>query len=168
MEKAKKISVLFVCLGNICRSPAAQAVFQALVDRQGLTSSFIVDSAGTYGGHAGQLADPRMRRAAAARGYRLTHHARQVTRHDLHSFDLIAGMDSANLRTLRAMATREQAGKIIDLGRFIAHHPGHTVVPDPYYGNERDFELALDLIEDACAQLLSTIVSSPNIINKSL
>ena len=99
----KTTKILFVCLGNICRSPAAQGVMQRLVDEQGLSSNFEIDSAGTYSGHRGQLPDPRMRRHASLRGYDLTHRARPVTSDDFDHFDIIVAMDEGNRRTLSSM-----------------------------------------------------------------
>ena len=107
-EKRKKIRVLFVCLGNICRSPAAEGVLRAKAREQGLDDRLEVDSAGTYGGHAGQLPDPRMREAALRRGYSLTHRARQVSREDFSQFDRIVAMDASNYRNLCRLAPSSQ------------------------------------------------------------
>ncbi len=167
-KKRKQYKILFVCLGNICRSPAAQTVMQQLVDRRGLASRFYIDSAGTYGGHAGWKADPRMLRHASRRGINITHLARQVRSYDLDDFDLIVGMDSANVRDLRNMAsTLEQERKIVSMGRYIdrKRFPAYDYVPDPYYSGADGFELVLDLLEDACARLLDDIINKNQLIN---
>lgn len=158
-QQDKTYKVLFVCLGNICRSPAAQAVMQRLVDERGVAARFVIDSAGTYSGHSGQLPDARMRRHAARRGYDLRHRARAVTRADMEDFDLIVAMDSGNERDLRRLAaTLDEERKIELLGRYISRNPHYDHVPDPYYEGSEGFELALDLLEDACANLLDEIV----------
>ena len=104
MDSKKITRVLFVCLGNICRSPAAEAMMQLLVERNGLTDSVILDSAGTYGGHSGERSDPRMRRAAEARGIPMTHRARQVREEDFERFDMLIAMDDSNYENLFRLA----------------------------------------------------------------
>ncbi len=161
----KTTKILFVCLGNICRSPAAQGVMQRLVDEQGLSSHFEIDSAGTYSGHRGQLPDPRMRRHASLRGYDLTHRARPVTSDDFDHFDIIVAMDEGNRRTLSSMcATVKQESKIVMMGNYIVKLRAHyDYVPDPYYEGAEGFELALDLLEDACGNLLNEILQKNKI-----
>ncbi|MDY6411625.1 MAG: low molecular weight protein-tyrosine-phosphatase [Bacteroidales bacterium] len=156
----KKIKILFVCLGNICRSPAAQGVMQRLVDERGVSEKFEIDSAGTYSGHRGQLPDPRMRRHASRRGYDLTHHARPVTIDDFEHFDIIVAMDESNRHTLYHLAsTPEQEAKIVMMGDYIVKLRAHyDYVPDPYYEGAEGFELVLDLLEDACSCLLTSIL----------
>ncbi|MBQ1725257.1 MAG: low molecular weight phosphotyrosine protein phosphatase [Muribaculaceae bacterium] len=155
--KTKK--VLFVCLGNICRSPAAQAVMQRLVDERGLAGRFELDSAGTYGGHAGDLPDRRMRVHAQRRGYDLTHRSRRITPDDFDHFDVIVAMDEDNRRTLaRLTATVQQTRKIVMMGDYISRNPHYDYVPDPYYEGSEGFELVLDLLEDACLNLLNQLV----------
>ena len=159
------VRVLFVCMGNICRSPAALAVMQRLVDERGLTDRFVIDSAGTYGGHSGWLPDERMRSHASRRGYRLTHRARQVHSTDFEDFDLVVGMDAANVANLKRLApSPHDVAKVVHLGSFIACNPHYDHVPDPYYEGAEGFELALDLIEDACQNLLNWIMNQ-NTIN---
>ncbi|MCI6159718.1 MAG: low molecular weight phosphotyrosine protein phosphatase [Prevotellaceae bacterium] len=153
-----KTRLLFVCLGNICRSPAADAVMNHLVKTHDLESKFYIDSAGIGAWHAGQLPDRRMRQHGEARGYQFTHRARQVKREDFDRFDFIIGMDKENLKDLHRLAPSQKATrKILCLADFLRHHPGQATVPDPYYGGEKDFEFALDLIEDACEGLLDTL-----------
>jgi protein-tyrosine phosphatase len=162
MEKNMSKKILFVCLGNICRSPAAQGVMERLIEENGLQALFSVDSAGIGSWHAGQLPDRRMRQHAQRRGLSLTHPARQVRAIDFERFDYIIGMDDENIHDLRRLApSQEAAGHILCLADFLRHHPGQTTVPDPYYGGPQDFELALDLIEDACATLLDWLLVQP-------
>lgn len=154
------IKVLMVCLGNICRSPAAQGVMQRLVDERHLENRIYLDSAGTYGGHAGDLPDYRMRSHAAKRGYNLTHRARRVTSADFQDFDYIVAMDEGNRRTLTQMAaTVDEARKIVMMGKFIRRYPHYDYVPDPYYESAEGFELVLDLLEDSCEALLDHILA---------
>ena len=159
-----KYSVLFVCLGTICRSPAAQAVMQRLVDQKGLTERFFIDSAGIGGWHIGDLPDKRMRVHARPRGYELTHRARKVNAGDFEDFDLIVGMDASNVDDLRYMAaTIEQQDKVVMMGDYIRQYPNYDYVPDPYYEGSEGFELVLDLLEDACDNLLNRIIQQNNI-----
>lgn len=149
--------LLFVCLGNICRSPAAEGVMKHLVERAGLSDSIYIDSAGTYGGHAGEPADTRMRRAAAIRGYRLTSISRQIRTDDFDKFDMIIVMDDSNYeRVSRLAPTREDLQKIYRMTEFCRTHKADHV-PDPYYEGAHGFEIVLDLLEDACAGLLDDI-----------
>ncbi len=158
----KKIKILFVCLGNICRSPAAEGVLQKLVEERGIGNRFEIDSAGTYSGHHGQLPDPRMQRHASRRGYNLTHRARPITSDDFDHFDIIVAMDESNRRTLMQLAASpQQQAKIIMMGDYIVKLRAHyDYVPDPYYEGSEGFELALDLLEDACGNLLDDIINN--------
>lgn len=163
MNESLKYSILFVCLGNICRSPAAQAVMQRLVDGRGLTDRFYIDSAGIGAWHIGDLPDKRMRVHARARGYELTHRARQVRAADFDDFDLIVGMDATNVEDLRyKTATIEQQDKVVMMGDYIRQFPHYDHVPDPYYEGSEGFELVLDLLEDACDNLLDRIIKQNN------
>ena len=164
MMESNKYSVLFICLGNICRSPAAQAVMQSMVDQRGLSERFYIDSAGTGGYHIGDLPDKRMRVHARPRGYELTHRARRVRWDDFEDFDLIVGMDAANVDGLcRLAATPEQQDKVVTMGDYIRQYPNYDYVPDPYYEGSEGFELVLDLLEDACDNLLNQIIKQNNI-----
>ena len=158
----EKIKILFVCLGNICRSPAAEGVMKRLVEDRNLSSLFEIDSAGTYSGHHGQLPDPRMRRHASRRGYDLTHRARPIGADDFEYFDIIVAMDESNRRTLmRLAASPEQEAKIVMMGDYIVKLRAHyDYVPDPYYEGAEGFELALDLLEDACGNLFDEILNN--------
>lgn len=153
----EKASVLFVCLGNICRSPSAHAVFADQVSRAGLTGRILVDSAGTGSWHIGNPPDPRTREAAARRGYDLDHlRARRVERQDFERFDYVIAMDRKNLDDLRRLQPPTFGGHL-DL--LLAFDPslGVAEVPDPYNGGEQGFEHVLDLVEAASAGLLEHI-----------
>lgn len=164
MSDDKRYSILFVCLGNICRSPAAQAVLQRMVDERGLTERFFIDSAGLGGWHTGDLPDKRMRVHARPRGYELTHRARCVRGSDFEDFDLIVGMDAANVDDLCSRAlTLEQQDKVVMMGGYIRQYPHYDHVPDPYYEGSEGFELVLDLLEDACDNLLNQIIQQNKI-----
>ena len=158
-----KTRILFVCLGNICRSPAAEGVMRHLVELEGKEEMYEIDSAGIGGWHVGDLPDRRMRTTGARRGYNFDHRARQISLADFSHFDYIIGMDTENMATLRRMQNQylrsiegnhQKCANLLCLADYLKHHPGQTTVPDPYYGSQRDFEFALDLIEDACENLL--------------
>ena len=154
--EVRKISVLFVCMGNICRSPAGEGVFKHYVAAAGQGENILIDSAGTIGYHAGGPADPRMQAAAGKRGYSLDSIARQVSRQDIDDFDLIVAMDIENLENLDYIAGA-RLPHIRMLGSFLndSNDPvrGRSV-PDPYYGGEAGFEEVLDMIEAACPAML--------------
>lgn len=145
-------SVLFVCMGNICRSPTAEGVFRKLVSDAGRDSEFEIDSAGTIGYHAGDRADRRMRAAAEGRGYRLDSIARRITSADFDRFDLIVTMDDANFRDVSSMNPGSTA-EIVRMCDYCQEHL-ETEVPDPYYGGDAGFQTVIDILEDACANLL--------------
>lgn len=154
-----KVRILFVCLGNICRSPAAQGVMEQLVKEKGVEDKFVIDSAGLYGGHAGDLPDHRMRVHAQRRGLNLTHRSRQVRESDFDRFDIIVAMDNSNYDRLRALApTPEDERKVVKMADFFTLHPWADCVPDPYYDGAQGFENALDLIEDGCNTLLRKLI----------
>ncbi len=158
MEKYK---ILFVCLGNICRSPAAEGIFKDVVGRAGLSDKFEIDSAGTGRYHIGDLPDSRMRRQASKRGLTLDHRCRQVSAEDFSHFDMIIGMDDSNICNLRRMAPSVEAQKKIHrMAEFIDRKVfDYDHVPDPYYEGTDGFELVLDLLENSCSRLLDSIVS---------
>jgi protein-tyrosine phosphatase len=152
--------ILFVCMGNICRSPTAEGVMRRLLRDAGLEDAIEIDSAGTGGWHAGEPPDARATEAARLRGVRLEGAARQVTAADFEDFDLIVAMDRANLRELLALAPDEEAAEKVRLLREFdpaSADAGDLDVPDPYYGGERGFERVLDLVEAACRGLLGEL-----------
>ncbi len=146
--------LLFVCLGNICRSPAAEGIFRRKAEEAGLADRLKIDSAGTTGYHHGAPPDARMRKAAKARGYILEGGARPVLHADFNDFDLILAMDSMNLADLRAMRPKDSQAEIYLFTDF-AQRLKERDVPDPYHGGAAGFERALDLIEDAAEGLLA-------------
>lgn len=151
--------ILFVCLGNICRSPMAEAVFSKIVRDHGAQAAFEVDSAGLSSYHQGDLPDSRMRWHAERRGYTLTHRSRPVKREDFDRFDLIIGMDEENIRQLnRRAATPEQRAKIRRMADF-RQRLLLDEVPDPYYGGDAGFEHVIDLLEDSCAGLYEALTA---------
>lgn len=160
VAKKDKINILFVCLGNICRSPAAEGVMRSIVEDAGVSDRFEIDSAGLYGGHAGDLPDRRMRIHAFQRGYNLVHHSRQVRMSDFDNFDLIVAMDHSNYDRLQAMApTVEDERKVIRMIDFVSGFPQCDCVPDPYYDGAEGFELVLDLLEDGCRNMLKKLAA---------
>lgn len=156
---AQSLSVLFVCLGNICRSPSAHGVFRARVADAGLADRVFVDSAGTGNWHAGRPPDTRARVAAAARGVMIEDlRARQVTADDLQRFDYVIAMDAENLQELKRMehASRQPRAEVRLFGDYSVDHPGQSI-PDPYYGGDDGFERVLDRIENASDGLIAEI-----------
>ena len=149
--------ILFVCMGNICRSPTAEGVMRSLVAARGLDDEIEIDSAGTGGWHTGDPPDPRATATAAARGVTLGGGARQVRQSDFDTFDLIVALDSSNLRDLRRIAPdRERADKLHLLREFDPASDGASDldVADPYYGGASGFDEVYDQIHAACAGLL--------------
>ncbi len=156
----RPIGVLFVCLGNICRSPAAEGIMIDALNRRGESDEFMIDSAGTGNYHIGELPDRRMRVHARERGIELTHHCRQVRTSDFRDFDLIIPMDASNYSNLRRMAPdAESESKIVPMADFFSPGTRYDYVPDPYYEGSEGFELVLDLLEDATCNLIDTITA---------
>ncbi|MBD5372034.1 MAG: low molecular weight phosphotyrosine protein phosphatase [Bacteroides sp.] len=159
-QEKKPVKILFVCLGNICRSPAAEGVFLEILRENQALERYTVDSAGTGGYHIGELPDSRMRVHARQRGLELVHHCRQVTTEDFEDFDLVIGMDSMNLTNLRRKAPSvEAARKIHGMAEFFSPGARYDHVPDPYYEGAEGFELVLDLLQDACLNLYNSLES---------
>jgi protein-tyrosine phosphatase len=154
------VRLLFVCLGNICRSPTAEGVMRALVRREGLEGRIDLDSAGTGGWHIGSAPDERATTAAGSRGIALEGCARQVSPEDFLHFDLLIAMDRSNARELRRLARDDEQRERIRLLREFdpeRGHGGELDVPDPYYGSPGGFDEVLDLVQAACEGLLAQI-----------
>ena len=157
MTETKKKSVLFVCMGNICRSPTGECVFRRYVEDQGMGEHIRIDSAGTIAYHVGEPPDARMREAGRHRGIEIEGTARQFEFDDFERFDLIIAMDRENLRDiLQQDAEGEYRGKVRLLCDFVPDAQTRDV-PDPYYGGQKGFEQVLDLIESACPGVLSAL-----------
>ena len=149
--------ILFVCLGNICRSCTAEEIMRTVLHREGLGQVVEVDSAGLIGYHQGEQADPRMRAHASRRGYHITHLSRKVRMTDFYDFDLIIGMDDSNISGLRDLAPSVEAeAKIHRMTEYCVNKVVDHV-PDPYYGGAQGFENVIDILEDACEGLLETL-----------
>lgn len=163
----KPVRVCFVCLGNICRSPTAEAVFQSQVRAAGLEEQFVIDSAGTADFHIGKAADSRSRAHAERRGYELTSRARQFKAEDLGQWDYVLAMDEQNLKDLRALAPTGSAQveqtELRLFREFDPSAPAFSSVPDPYYGGEQGFEEVLDQCERAAAGFLEFLVKNKQI-----
>jgi protein-tyrosine phosphatase len=159
---ARPVRLLFVCLGNICRSPTAEGVMRSLVAQAGLEQSIELDSAGTGGWHVGSAPDERAAAAARSRGFALEGSARQVSPSDFDEFDLLIAMDRSNMRELQRLApSDEQSARVRLLRDFdpASVEGGDLDVPDPYYGSPGGFEEVLDLVQAACEGLLAQIMA---------
>jgi protein-tyrosine phosphatase len=155
----KSTQILFVCMGNICRSPTAEGVMRKYVDELGLSDRIVVDSAGTHDYHVGEAPDPRAQNAARRRGYDLSGlRARQVETADFERFDLVLAMDFNNLAALQTRCPPE-LGQKMGLLMPYAKSRRATIVHDPYYRTDRDFDHVLDAIEDACKGLLDIVIN---------
>lgn len=157
IENQKEYRVLFVCLGNICRSPAGEGIFKTLIKNEGLEELIKVDSAGTSGYHDGELPDHRMRKHGVKRGYKFDSLSRKFTARDFDNFDIILAMDDSNYHNIMALApdldSEKKVHRMVDFSKRYMHDH----IPDPYYSGADGFELVLDLLEDACEGLLDQI-----------
>ncbi len=159
-----KIKVLFVCLGNICRSPAAEGAFKHLVQKKGLEDLFEIDSAGTADYHVGELPHETTRLVARERGITLTHHCRQFESSDFKKFDYILAMDNSNYRNIISMARDEsQKQKVMKFRKFDSTVKGEPDVPDPYYDEVSGFEHVQDIVERSSLGFLDWILQNHNI-----
>lgn len=149
------MNILFICLGNICRSVTAEEIFRQKAQQAGLQHLHI-DSAGIINYHEGELADSRMRHHAYQHGYHLTHRSRPVTTNDFHHFDMIVAMDDNNVKALQRLAPNGTQNKIVRMVDFLEYHEAKEI-PDPYYGGAKDFEWVIELLEDACEGLLGKL-----------
>ncbi|KAJ4832180.1 hypothetical protein Tsubulata_008998 [Turnera subulata] len=173
--ETKPFSVLFVCLGNICRSPAAEGVFTDIVKKRSLDTKFKIDSAGTINYHEGNPADPRMRAASKKRGIEITSISRPIRPSDFRDFDIILAMDRQNREDILEAFNRwkfretlpEDAHKKVKLMCSFCKKHDESEVPDPYYGGPQGFEKVLDLLEDACESLLDSVLEENGDILKS-
>lgn len=154
----KKTAVLFVCLGNICRSPVAEAVFLQQVKAHNLENLFHIDSAATSANHIGEKADPRTRKNADKNGIEITHRARQLHPDDFLRFDYILAMDQSNLNNILKVAPSNTKA-VIDLFASFDPDPQFMEVPDPYWGDEKDFQQVLELCQKASKHFLSHLLS---------
>lgn len=156
-----KMKLLFICLGNICRSPAAEGIMRQMVEERALSNDIIVDSAGIGSWHVGEMPDPRMRKHAARRGYDLSPlRARQFRSDDFQKFDYIIVMDEENYHdVMERGGVYADARKVLRMKDYFIRYKGQQSVPDPYYGGAEGFERALNLIEDGCEGLLKDLVN---------
>lgn len=155
------ISVLFVCLGNICRSPAAEGVFQKMIDENNLADQLRCDSAGTSAYHQGEPADGRMQMHARERGYRLTSLSRPfIAPDDFEMFDYVITMDDSNYQNVCNLDPSGQfRNKVVRMTDLCKIHD-IAEVPDPYTGGAEGFELVMDIVEDGCTELLKKVTST--------
>lgn len=155
----EKYKILFVCLGNICRSPMAETIMNKFIKENHLSNRIMVDSAGIIGFHAGEKADSRMRQHAYQRGYNITHISRPISISDFDDFDLIISMDESVYDSLLDKAPSiPHESKVVRMTDFCQIHTDATHVPDPYYGGASGFEHVIDLLEDSCIGLLKYVL----------
>jgi len=152
--------ILFVCLGNICRSPAAEGIFMKKIKDRELENLFVVDSAGTGGWHVGNLADRRMREAALSRGIEITSRSRKIDHNDLYEFDHILVMDQDNLDAVKSLIKdpRNPVNSKIKLILSYSKNSQLDEVPDPYYGGQNGFDKVIDLLDDAMDGLIDSLM----------
>jgi protein-tyrosine phosphatase len=155
-----KKKILFVCLGNICRSPAAEGIFKKKIKERHLEEFFLVDSAGTGGWHVGNLADPRMRETALSRGIELTSRSRKIEESDLYEFDHILVMDNDNLDAVKSLIkdNKNPVNSKIQLILSYSKNSNLEYVPDPYYGGQNGFDKVIDLLDDAMDGLIDSLM----------
>ncbi|MEN8662566.1 MAG: low molecular weight protein-tyrosine-phosphatase [Lentimonas sp.] len=149
--------ILFLCMGNICRSPAGHCVLQHLVDDAGLSDQFEIESAGTIGFHVGSPPDQRMQQTMRARGIPIIGQSRQLSRADLEYYDLILAMDNDNLAGAQSLGRSQELWSKIKLFCDYCTEHDETEVPDPYYGGDQGFEHVMNMIEDGCRNLLKSL-----------
>ncbi len=164
LSAEQPVAILFVCLGNICRSPAAEAIFRRLAEQRGLAERFSLDSAGVGDYHIGAPPDSRAIRAGRAKGYSLEAlRARQVCQDDFKRFDYLVAMDESNLRTLLSLREQEGGADLESEIELLLHYSdcSSRSVPDPYWGDDSDFSQMVELLESACAALLEHLLAKP-------
>ena len=152
--------ILFVCLGNICRSPAAEGIFNQKIKERDLEKLFVVDSAGTGSWHVGNLPDQRMRTTALSKGIELTSRARQIEENDLYEFDHILVMDKDNLNAVKSLIKDDTYPINSKIKLILSYSKKSQLdeVPDPYYGGQNGFENVLDLLDDAIDELIDSLI----------
>ena len=152
--------ILFVCLGNICRSPAAEGIFNKKINERNLEKLFVVDSAGTGSWHVGNLPDKRMQTTALSRGIALTSRSRQIKEKDLHEFDHILVMDKDNLDAVKSLNKDHTDTLNHKIKLILTYSKDYQLdeVPDPYYGGQDGFEKVLDLLDDAIDEFIDTLI----------
>lgn len=153
----EKYRILFVCLGNICRSPAAEGIMKKMVEAENIANQFVIDSAGTSGYHNGDLPDHRMRQYGSRRGYNFNSLSRKFSSDDFDNFDLIIAMDDRNYQDIVRLSPDLESQKKVHRMVDFSQKYNYDHVPDPYYSGADGFELVLDLLEDACEGLLKNI-----------
>jgi protein-tyrosine phosphatase len=155
---SEKTRILFVCLGNIIRSPLGEHMFAHLADKAGVGGKYETDSAGTSAYHIGEKPDARMRQVAAQNGLKYTGRARQVTQADFENFDLIIPMDSSNLSNLKWLArSQAEKEKIYTMRTFDSQGNSNQGVPDPYYGGIDGFQVTFEIVKRSCQGLLDAL-----------
>lgn len=160
MTPPKPFEICFVCLGNICRSPLAEGVFQHLINDQGLENQIIIHSAGTGNWHVGASPDARMQATARKKGVQLTSRAQQIQAGDIRRYDLILAMDRSNLETMEYLCSPEMSAKKLRLFRsFDPEVDGNLDVPDPYYGMDDGFEHVFQIVHRTCPPILEYVKS---------
>lgn len=153
-----KFKLLFVCLGNICRSPAAEGIFNHIVSINHKENLYHAESAGIGHWHVGELPDSRMRTYGKRHGYDFNSRARQFSPKDFDHYDIIVAMDEQNASDIKSMARSPyDLRKIRLMAQYLRHHPMHRHIPDPYYGGNEQFELVIELLEDACKGLFDCL-----------
>jgi len=157
ITKENPFKICFVCLGNICRSPTAEGIFQHLVNERGLQHYFYIDSAGTSAYHIGEPANSKSRDVARKHGVELRSRARRFTAGDFEEFGLILAMDHENLHNIRQLDSRKQHSDKIKLMRDFDPNPGDGAVPDPYYGGMDGFQHVFDVVMRSCENLLDEL-----------
>jgi protein-tyrosine phosphatase len=158
------MNLLFVCLGNICRSPAAEAAMISILVKEGLEGKITVDSAGTSAYHAGEKADRRMREHGQKRGLNLASRSRQFISEDFENFDLIIVMDNSNYNNVMSLDINNKYGdKVVKMTDYCSEHV-EKEVPDPYYDGETGFEKVLDMVENGCENLLKQMRSKVDLV----